>query len=185
MLLFHVLKQRRARILFVCLGNSYRSRMAETFANAYGSDIVEAGSAGFIPAKKGSETARRLMKEKGLAIEESPPRKWSPSELETYDLIINMCEFGLPKTAVPVIKTPFADPVGKPEDERRDIRDRIEILVQVMLLQFRQARDEWPWNLQFAPEPGAGDLTPEHQAMVSWWRQRPANAQSPLAGLPV
>ena len=48
--------------------------MAETFANAYGRDILEAGSAGFMPAKTISHTARRLMSEKGLAIPIAAPR---------------------------------------------------------------------------------------------------------------
>jgi arsenate reductase len=175
MLLFHVLKQRPVRVLFICLGNSYRSKMAETFANAYGSDILEANSAGFMPAKQPSLTARRLMLEKGLDIPESAPRRWHQNDLETSDLIINMCEYGLPKTSAPVVKTPFPDPVGRAEDERREIRDQIEILVQVLLAQFRQARDEWPWNLQFQPE---------EQTTASWWPPHPASVQSPHAGLP-
>src|ERR1035438_6814768 len=125
MLLFHVLKRRRARVLFVCLGNCYRSRMAETFANGYGSDILEAASAGFVTARRVSLTARRLMSEKNLTMPDAAPRRWSQAELESCDLIVNMCEFGLPKTSVPVSKVPFPDPVGKPEEERREIRDRI------------------------------------------------------------
>jgi arsenate reductase len=174
MLLFHVLKQRPVRVLFICLGNSYRSKMAEAFANAYGRDVLEADSAGFMPAKQPSLTARRLMMEKGLDIAESEPRRWNQNDLETCDLIINMCEYGLPKTSAPVVKTPFPDPVGRAEDERREIRDQIEILVQVMLAQFRQARDEWPWNLQFQPE----------EPTASWWPPHPASVQSPHAGLP-
>jgi arsenate reductase len=174
MLLFHVLKQRPVRVLFICLGNSYRSKMAETFANAYGSDIVEAHSAGFMPAKQPSLGARRLMLEKGLDMAESEPRRWNQNDLDTCDLIINMCEYGLPKTSAPVVKTPFPDPVGRAEDERREIRDQIEILVQVMLAQFRQARDEWPWNLQFELE----------EPTSSWWPPHRASVQSPHAGLP-
>jgi arsenate reductase len=187
MSLFHVLKQRRARVLFVCLGNSYRSRMAETFANAYGSDVVEAGSAGFMPARNLSQTARRLMFEKGLALSDALPRSWSTAELDKWDVILNMCEFGLPKTSVLVLKTPFPDPVGRPEEERREIRDEIEILVQVMLAQFRQVREEWPWNIEPAPdspETDSEDCAPESETTVSWWTKHPANVQSPLADLP-
>jgi arsenate reductase len=200
MLLFHVLKERRARVLFVCLGNSYRSKMAETFAHAYGSDILEAESAGFIPARTVSHTARRLMTEKGLAMPEAPPRRWIQSELDSYDLIVNLCEYGLPKTSVPVVKILLPDPVGRPEEERREIRDEIEIIVQTMLAQFRQARDEWPWNISAEPESlpesspessidsGADDSgvdRPADPAKLFWWRTHPANAQLQLGGLPV
>jgi arsenate reductase len=196
MLLFHVLKERRARVLFVCLGNSYRSKMAETFAHAYGSDILEADSAGFIPARTVSHTARRLMTEKGLTMPDGPPRRWIQSELDGYDLIVNLCEYGLPKTSVPVVKILLPDPVGRPEEERREIRDEIEIIVQTMLAQFRQARDEWPWNISAEPE-SASDSSPERGSEESmedrptdpvrlfWWQTHPTSVQLQLGGLPV
>ena len=34
-------RQRKKRVLFVCIGNSCRSQMAEAFARAYGSDVLE------------------------------------------------------------------------------------------------------------------------------------------------
>ncbi len=186
MLLFHTLKKRRVRVLFVCLGNSYRSRMAETFANAYGSDIVEATSAGFMPARTSSQTARRLMSEKGLELELTAPRRYTNAELEAADFIVNMCEFGLPKTTAPVVKTKFPDPVGKPDEERREIRDRIEVFVQVMLAQFRQARDEWPFDLDLDPELEANvAAASDGGSTASWSRTVPASVQSPLEGLPV
>jgi arsenate reductase len=40
----------KKRVLFVCLGNSCRSQMAEAFARAYGSDVLEARSAGVSPS---------------------------------------------------------------------------------------------------------------------------------------
>src|ERR1700682_6833223 len=40
----------KKRVLFVCIGNSCRSQMAEAFARAYGADIMEAQSAGVNPA---------------------------------------------------------------------------------------------------------------------------------------
>ena len=38
--------QRKARILFLCTGNSCRSQMAEGWANHLGSEWLEAASAG-------------------------------------------------------------------------------------------------------------------------------------------
>jgi arsenate reductase len=187
MSLFHTLKERRARVLFVCLGNTYRSKMAETFAAFYGGDVLEAESAGFTPGKTGSHTARRLMAEKGLTMPDAPPRRWTQGELESYDLIVNLCEYGLPKTSVPVLKVWMPDPVGRPEQDRRDIRDEIQQVVLTMVAQFRQAREEWPWNLSLAPEPSTADPVEDRQdpAKLSWWQTRPTSVQLQLEGLPV
>jgi protein-tyrosine-phosphatase len=164
--------------------------MAETFANAYGSDLLEAESAGFRPAKTASHTAQRLMSERGLTMPDTTPRRFRPAELDGYDLIVNLCEYGLPKTSVPVLKIGMTDPVGRPEQERREIRDEIETIVLTMLAQFRQAREEWPWNVSFAEESseggtGAEDKRPQGQAILSWWRTPPTNVQLQLEGLPV
>ena len=40
----------RLHVLFVCIGNSCRSQMAEAFARAYGRDVLVAASAGLAPA---------------------------------------------------------------------------------------------------------------------------------------
>nr|WP_238524746.1 hypothetical protein [Halanaerobium hydrogeniformans] len=38
------------KVAFVCIGNSCRSQMAEGFARAYGSDVLDVYSAGTDPA---------------------------------------------------------------------------------------------------------------------------------------
>ena len=50
----------RVRVLFVCLDNSCRSRMAEVFANHYGSDVLRAESAGIRPAPYVSAASQGL-----------------------------------------------------------------------------------------------------------------------------
>ena len=140
MTLFHEMKHRRARILFVCVGNSYRSRMAEAFANAYAPDLIEAESAGLIPARRCSRTAQRLMREKGLELAPTLPRKFVVAEAQHYDLIVNLCDYGLPKVPCRSLKVALPDPSGKDEILQRAIRDHVEKLVEILILQFRQAR---------------------------------------------
>ena len=45
------------KVLFLCVGNSCRSQIAEGFARYYGNDILEAHSAGTMPAPAVSKTA--------------------------------------------------------------------------------------------------------------------------------
>ena len=57
------------RVLFVCLGNSCRSQMAEAFAHAYGSDVIIPASAGFTPASRLAPDTIRAMAAKNLDLE--------------------------------------------------------------------------------------------------------------------
>ena len=53
------------RVLFVCIGNSCRSQMAEAFARAYGRDVVAPASAGVYPANVIAPDTMRAMAEGG------------------------------------------------------------------------------------------------------------------------
>lgn len=115
--------------------------MAEAFATAYAPDVMEADSAGLIPAHRSSRRASRLMREKGLELVPTPPRRFTFSDAAGYDLIVNLCDYGLPKVPCRVLKIPFPDPAGKEETLQRAIRDHIEKLVEMLILQFRQTRE--------------------------------------------
>ena len=56
------------RILFVCVENANRSQMAEAFARMYGSDAVEALSAGSAPSGRINPKAMRFMAELGYDL---------------------------------------------------------------------------------------------------------------------
>ena len=56
------------RVLFVCIGNSCRSQMAEGFARAYGSDVMIPASAGFTPASRVAPDTIRAMAEPRISI---------------------------------------------------------------------------------------------------------------------
>ncbi len=59
----------RVRVLFVCIGNSCRSQMAEGFARKYGKGLVESFSAGLMPAPIVQEDTHRTMAERGVTLE--------------------------------------------------------------------------------------------------------------------
>src|ERR1700676_3620098 len=64
----------KKRVLFVCIGNSCRSQMAEGFARAYGSDVMLARSAGLSPALMIAPLTKQVLTEKNINIEDQFPK---------------------------------------------------------------------------------------------------------------
>lgn len=80
----------KPRVLFLCTGNSCRSQMAEGFAKALKSDVVEAFSAG-VERHGLNPDAVRVMAEAGVDI--SGQRSKTVDELPTkaFDVIVTLC----------------------------------------------------------------------------------------------
>ena len=82
--------QGKKRVLFVCIGNSCRSQMAEAFARAYGSDVM-------IAAERRPESGdhHRAADQADAGGAESEHRRAFPQgsgdrEREPFDVIVNM-----------------------------------------------------------------------------------------------
>ena len=134
---------RSTRVLFVCLGNAYRSQMAEGFANRLGRDVLAAESAGLTPVDVVPEMTRSLMREKGIDISAQFPKAAEEMDLASYDLVVNMA--GLPIAGVPRVSTRtwvVPDPVWASERAAREVRDEIESLVMGLILELRKQRVE-------------------------------------------
>ena len=98
------------RLLFVCVGNSCRSQMAEGIAKSLG---FEASSAGTHPAKKVSENAIKILKSKGIKTDELHPKLIDDIDLKSFDLIISMgCGVNCPMIRIDQDWN-LDDPVGK------------------------------------------------------------------------
>jgi len=82
--------QRKARILFLCTGNSCRSQMAEGWANHLGSEWIEARSAG-IEAHGKNPRAIAVMREAGVDISRQESTRVTPQMLEQADLVVTVC----------------------------------------------------------------------------------------------
>ena len=102
----------KQRVLFVCIGNSCRSQMAEGFARTYGSDVMIAASAGLAPATGVAPDTIRAMDEKNIDLRDHFPKSLRQLGKAEFDLFVNMTGFFLPKEYKgKVVDWEVADPV--------------------------------------------------------------------------
>jgi arsenate reductase len=133
------------RVLFVCLGNSCRSQMAEAFARAYGSDVLIAASAGLTPASGVASDTSRAMAEKGINLRDHFPKSVRHLGRAQFDLVINMSGFDLPDSLGTSIRTwDVPDPVFLKFSEHCEVRDAIEKLVMMLVLELRREQNPPP-----------------------------------------
>jgi arsenate reductase len=126
------------RILFVCVGNSCRSQMAEGFARAYGSGVWEVESVGLMPATGIAPLTREVMEEKKVSLADHFPKGLDEVKVPQFDLVINLSGFELPEMVkVPVREWQVRDPIGQGPNVYRKVRDQIEGLVVELLREVR------------------------------------------------
>ncbi len=129
----------KIRVLFVCIGNSCRSQMAEGFARRYGSDVLIAASAGLAPAFMVAEDTVHAMDEKNIDLRDHFPKSIRQLGRAQFDLVVNMSGFGLPADlAAPVREWDVADPVAEDFETHCQIRDEIEARVMGLILELRR-----------------------------------------------
>ncbi len=130
------------RVLFVCLGNSCRSQMAEAFARAYGSDVMIPASAGLTPASHVAPDTLRAMTEKGLNLRDHFPKSIKHLARARFDVIINMSGIGLPETPCRDVRAwDVDDPVFMDFEDHCAVRDEIERLVMLLILDLRREQN--------------------------------------------
>jgi arsenate reductase (thioredoxin) len=145
------------RVLFLCIGNSCRSQMAEGFARRYGADVMEAASAGLSPAGIVQPLTKKVMEAKNIHIDDQYPKNLNSVPVRSFDLIINMSGTKLPaRVPVEVRNWNIEDPIGRPEEVYTAVRDQIEMQVMLLILELRRGAAK----LEVATEP-AGSAGPE------------------------
>ena len=123
-------------MLFVCVGNSGRSQMAEAFFNHLTKGKARAMSAGTNPASKVDPTVIELMKELGIDLSSHYPKKLTAEMLEGADKVITMgcgVEQACPAILAPTEDWGIDDPKGQPVEKMRDIRNQIKARVEKLL----------------------------------------------------
>jgi arsenate reductase len=133
------------RVLFVCIGNSCRSQMAEAFARAYGSDVLVSASAGLAPANRVAPDTIDAMQEKGLDLRDHFPKAIRHLGRAEFDLVINMSGEPLPDTIRCEVRYwDVEDPICLRYEDHCAVRDEIEKMVMALILEMRkdQARPQ-------------------------------------------
>ena len=111
------------KLLFVCVGNSCRSQMAEGLAKTMGH---EAFSAGTHPAEKVASNAVIAMDEIDIDISHQQPQSVDLFADEKFDMVISMgCGVSCPNIHIDADWN-LEDPYGMPLEKYKDTRNMIE-----------------------------------------------------------
>ena len=132
---------KKTRVLFVCIGNSCRSQMAEAFARAYGSDIMVAESAGLMPASIIAPLTRQVLAERNLNINDHYPKGLEIVAREPFDVVVNMSGMRVNLPDAREVMWPVRDPIGEPVTVYQSVVQQIEGLVMGLILDLRSGRE--------------------------------------------
>ncbi len=114
-------------LLFVCVGNTCRSQMAEALAKNLG---FKAQSAGTKPGEKIAENAVKVINELGIEMKNQFPKSIDTIETKGYDVIISMgCGVECPNLPISY-DWGLDDPVGHNINFYRNTREKIQSLLE-------------------------------------------------------
>ena len=125
------------KVLFVCIENAGRSKMAEGFARAYG---LDATSAGTMPAEKVNPVVVQAMTERDISIP-GKTKILTEQMITEADLVVTMGCSVQEVCPAPLVRQmqkklvdwQIEDPKGKGIDEVRKISSQIESKVMELL----------------------------------------------------
>lgn len=126
------------KILFVCVGNTCRSQMAEGFAKALGNGSVEVRSAGTSAAGHVNRATAEAMNELGIDISGQQSKQLTDEMIDWADVVVTLgcCSADM---LCPTdfkgkkIDWKIEDPLGRPPEVMRRVRDDIEQKVKDLL----------------------------------------------------
>jgi arsenate reductase (thioredoxin) len=114
-------------VLFVCIGNSGRSVMAERLFRQKASGRHEARSAGADPHRETTEPAVvDALREVGIDASDHRAHRLDDADVEWADVVIAACDGACPVVAGKRYENwALPDPMGQPLERVREIRDEI------------------------------------------------------------
>lgn len=154
----HTSASKPLRILFVCVGNSCRSQMAEAMARYMGGGHVVAYSAGSAPLGRIAAPTYEIMAEKGISLDGQWSKSLADVPASDTDVTVSMgCEVVCP---VPlnyrgkILEWDIPDPFNSSLESYRAARD----LIERELLDLFKALNLTPVGLPGgAPRPATGE----------------------------
>jgi protein-tyrosine-phosphatase len=120
---------KRDKILFLCVENACRSKMAAAFAGQLAGERVEAASAGSAPAPAANPVMEEAMAEKGVDLFLNRPRSTTDvlAEMKPDKIVTMGCPEGCPYVpGAEVIQWNIRDPKDQGIAVMRQVRDEIE-----------------------------------------------------------
>jgi arsenate reductase (thioredoxin) len=123
-------------VLFVCVHNAGRSRMAEALFNQEAEGRWTAASAGTQPADRPHPEVVEALAELGIDLPLEPGRLLEASLAESARKLFSMgcdVEEACPALTIPMEDWALEDPKGKPIERVREIRDDIHARVRALI----------------------------------------------------
>ena len=123
-------RRKPVKVLFVCIGNSCRSQMAEALARHWASDAIEASSAGIYPLGQIESSTLEVLRERGVPADGQYSKPLIEADCQAADLIINMTgrpgQGVLPWAGRKILDWKVTDPYGQDLELYRRICDEID-----------------------------------------------------------
>ena len=124
-------------VLFVCVGNSGLSQMAEAFFNRMAKGKGRAKSAGVLPAERLDDNVIEIMWEVGIEISRQRPKRLTPGLLKWANMVIAIgpgIKQMRSKELLECENWVIEDTADKPVDNLRQIREEIQTRVARMVM---------------------------------------------------
>ena len=120
----------KPKVLFICLGNSCRSIMAEAIARHRYGDRWEAASAGINPLGFVAPETITVLAEMGVSVAGLYSKGLRAFDLTEFRLLVNLADHALqgripPDGTIRVLQRPVLDPYGGSLEVYRRSRDAI------------------------------------------------------------
>lgn len=128
----------KTNILFICVGNSCRSQIAEGYGRTWGNSVLNVKSAGTHAIDAISPLIREVMAEEGINISDQHPKLLTAEMVKWADRVIVLG--GNPEQIFPdllrdkFVSWPTPDPFGQSVAEARVVRNLIKTRVTDLLI---------------------------------------------------
>lgn len=121
-------------VLFVCVGNSGRSVLAEYLFRAEAGGRHDARSAGSSPEEATEPRVVAVLGELGIDASGHVPRKLTDESIEWADVVVAACDGACPVVpGKPNENWHLPDPWSMPDDEVRALRDDVHARVRELV----------------------------------------------------